>query len=776
MAAYTDPAPDVEAETQRQKTALLYRSAGIAQLVTVVNASLLAYVNASLQALPRAAFAWWCLVVAIAAARYLLARRYQAARPDATAATVWRRRYVGVTAMSAVTWGAGASLFMWNAPDGARLFSGLVLCGMVAGAVPLLAPVPAAFRTFAVLVAVPMSAVILLQADSALHWSFGAMGFIFLAAMLASARYLHEMLDVAIRLGLEEGRLVADLGRAASAAEAALAERTRMEEDMRRERDFAESLIDTALAIVLVLDTEGRVVRFNRFFEELSGHLLEEVRGASWLDAFVPGRDREAARGLLQDAIGGGRMPSGIHAIVAKDGREILVEWSSRILKDASGSVAGVLAIGQDVTRREELAASQRLLTAAMEQSSSSIMVTDLAGRITFVNAAFCRTTGYSPGEVIGRNPRILKSGQTPPEVHRDLWTSLIDGRAWRGVLRNRKKNGELYWEDASISPVVDAKGHTSHYLAVKDDITLRKQAEAEVARLSEWNELLLNSAGEGIYGVDREGNCSFINPAALAMLGFEREAVLGKNPHLLFHGHARDGSPYPMADCPIALTQRDGVLRKAEDTFVRASGGSFPVQLSVTPILESGRLVGVEVVFQDIAGRKAMEAELARLATTDPLTGVANRRRFLEQVGMELDRMKRFGDPATLLMLDVDHFKAVNDTHGHAAGDAVLRHLAELARLRLRRVDLLGRLGGEEFGILLPGTNRAGALLLAERFRRQVEDTPAQSAKGSISVTISIGVTELGPGDSGPDAILARADAALYRAKEAGRNRVEAG
>jgi diguanylate cyclase (GGDEF)-like protein/PAS domain S-box-containing protein len=303
-----------------------------------------------------------------------------------------------------------------------------------------------------------------------------------------------------------------------------------------------------------------------------------------------------------------------------------------------------VLAIGQDVTQREELAASQRMLTAAIEQSSSSVMVTDTSGRITFVNAAFCRTTGYSLAEALGRNPRFLKSGETALEVYRDLWTSLAAGRAWRGELRNRKKNGELYWEDASISVVVDATGRTSHYLAVKDDITQRK----------------------------------------------------------------------------------------------------------------------------------LVEEEIARLATTDPLTGVANRRRFLGQLGMELDRVRRLGDPATLLMLDVDHFKSVNDTYGHAAGDAVLQHLAELSRLGLRRIDLFGRLGGEEFAILLPGTDRAGAQLFAERFRCQVAATPAQTGKGAIAVTVSIGITELGPGDPDADGILARADAALYRAKQGGRNRVE--
>jgi diguanylate cyclase (GGDEF)-like protein len=164
----------------------------------------------------------------------------------------------------------------------------------------------------------------------------------------------------------------------------------------------------------------------------------------------------------------------------------------------------------------------------------------------------------------------------------------------------------------------------------------------------------------------------------------------------------------------------------------------------------------------------------LRELSNRDPLTGVANRRCFLEQLEAELARYKRFGSPVAVLMLDIDWFKRVNDTHGHAMGDAVLRHLAELTKGRLRGIDLFGRLGGEEFGILLPGTDGPGAWQFADRFRRDVAETPIKSCAGTIPITISIGVAELAQGDATADGVLARADAALYRAKEGGRNRVE--
>ena len=220
MAADTDggegrsahPSPDIDAEAQRQKTALLYRNAGVSQSVNVVNAALLAYVNATLHAVPvREAVVWWCIVVAISAGRIELARRFRAAQPDAAATASWRQRYLLATAMAAATWGLGSAWFMWGAPDSALLFTGLVLAGMTAGAVPILAPVPAAFRTYALLLCLPMPTVILLQATSTLHWAFGSMSIVFLLAMLVSARHLHQSLDTAIRLGLEKSRLALNL-------------------------------------------------------------------------------------------------------------------------------------------------------------------------------------------------------------------------------------------------------------------------------------------------------------------------------------------------------------------------------------------------------------------------------------------------------------------------------------------------------------------------------------------------------------------------------------
>lgn len=178
---------------------------------------------------------------------------------------------------------------------------------------------------------------------------------------------------------------------------------------------------------------------------------------------------------------------------------------------------------------------------------------------------------------------------------------------------------------------------------------------------------------------------------------------------------------------------------------------------------------------FRDITERKRFEVELQALATTDELTGLSNRRHFLSRLQEEIARTQRMeGYSASVLMLDVDYFKKINDTHGHIAGDQVLREFAAVLGKNLRRIDMVGRLGGEEFAVILPGANVEAAKLQAERLRLEVRHASFDTQAGVIPVTVSIGVTAIMPDDDATDAVLGRADRALYQAKNNGRDRVE--
>lgn len=295
----------------------------------------------------------------------------------------------------------------------------------------------------------------------------------------------------------------------------------------------------------------------------------------------------------------------------------------------------------------------------------------------------------------------------------------------------------------------------------------------ARVGDLLHQNEVLLMTAGEGIFGVDRNHVTTFINPAAQKMLGYEPAAVVGRNMHALIHQRTAGGEVCALASCPIARTLDDCQPHVCEDWLVRSNGSVFPVQMTVTPIREGGDCNGAVIVFRDISELKEKEAALTHLARTDTLTGLANRRHFIEQLNAEIQRWQRNSHQAALLMVDLDFFKRVNDTWGHATGDEVLGHFAETLRHSLRRIDLPGRVGGEEFAVLLPDCNAADARAAAERLRQLVESQPAPTAAGPVAITVSIGVTLFQAGDISDDQPLLRADRALYRAKQAGRNRV---
>lgn len=176
---------------------------------------------------------------------------------------------------------------------------------------------------------------------------------------------------------------------------------------------------------------------------------------------------------------------------------------------------------------------------------------------------------------------------------------------------------------------------------------------------------------------------------------------------------------------------------------------------------------------FRDISARKALEKTLADSSCKDPLTEVSNRRHFMERAGEEFARAQRTGQDVSAIYIDLDHFKSINDSLGHSFGDKVIIHFCRTAETVLRKQDLLGRLGGEEFAILLPDTELPGAHLLAERLRETIAGQTLHSGPHRVRYTVSAGVALLTKSDASFESALARADAAMYRAKKAGRNRV---
>lgn len=396
-------------------------------------------------------------------------------------------------------------------------------------------------------------------------------------------------------------------------------------------------------------------------------------------------------------------------------------------------------------------------LSIAVEQSPVAIAITDVRGRIEYVNQRFLDVTGYAREELIGKTPAIIQSGETATEVYRELWQTLNAGEVWRGELLNRRKNGERYWEAEVITPVRDDRGQVVNFVAVKEDITERRRQERELKLLATAFE-----TGQATLITDAEMRIERANQAFTDITGYREEEVLGETPKIFKSG--RHGPDFYQRLWNSLLSRGHW---QGEIWNRNKFGEIYPLWQSITAVRDDhGEIRNFVAVFHNITERKRMEDELERQATRDHLTGAFNRRAFDAALRHAIEQAELDDEPFTLLLFDIDHFKQVNDRHGHDVGDAILKRLAERVANTLRTTDILCRWGGEEFTILLPDTRLKGANVFAERLRHQIQE----ARLNGLAVTISTGIAQYRAGDS-TDTLLARADAALYRAKKAGRN-----
>ena len=387
-----------------------------------------------------------------------------------------------------------------------------------------------------------------------------------------------------------------------------------------------------------------------------------------------------------------------------------------------------------------------------------------------YVNSLWSSLTGLPAAQSCGEEWQHMIHPQDLPAVRDRLQDCLHRQIPFRQEFRVVSLT-RLVWVYGQAAPIVrQTANEPTGLILTLTDITDRMATEAALQEQERQFEILIEAMDDVVITLDTSGCIRTFHCAPHHTFFAAADTILG--------GDYTQVLPPPLATAlqeviPTLMVENASLSR--EFSLDLPGDGTRHFHAIFSPLLSgAGWPTGFLCVARDITDRKKMEQELERLATTDTLTGVANRRRFLEQAEMELHRFHRFNIPVALLMLDIDHFKRVNDSYGHAAGDTVLCHLSRLAEARLRSSDLFGRLGGEEFAILLPGTDLAGAADFAEQFRQCVAETPVPTDAGTISFSLSIGIGIYQAGDLGTETVFARADEALYRAKNAGRNRVE--
>ncbi len=300
-----------------------------------------------------------------------------------------------------------------------------------------------------------------------------------------------------------------------------------------------------------------------------------------------------------------------------------------------------------------------------------------------------------------------------------------------------------------------------------------QRAADSLVEKLEQRMRDIARSLAVGLFVIDRNGRLSMMNPEAERLLGWSEEELYGQKIHTLICSGNKHSSGNPGVEASWCDFVHQESYR-GDDLFYHKDGTGFHVTYSVSPLLIDDQSAGNVISFQDITDRKRMEIELARVATLDELTGLFNRRELNKRLDEEIRRAERYEQYFSIWMLDIDHFKRINDTYGHQEGDRALRiFAASLARM-LRDTDISARFGGEEFVVILSHTSLEQAMQMAERVRVAISEMKFDlDGESRISITASIGVATYPQHGTTADTLIRAADQGLYAAKQSGRNQV---
>ncbi len=261
-----------------------------------------------------------------------------------------------------------------------------------------------------------------------------------------------------------------------------------------------------------------------------------------------------------------------------------------------------------------------------------------------------------------------------------------------------------------------------------------------------------------------------YVNPAFEKLMGYSSDEVMGKNPSIL-QGSDTDKD----TRLKIREAMSSGNRIRTQILNYTKTEQAVWLDINIVPIKnKQGKVTYFAAIERDLTEHKMLESRLEMLASTDMLTGLPNRLATMNKAAKEFTRAKRYNRPLSMVMIDVDHFKLINDKHGHLVGDHVLKEVGKICSATLRDSDVLGRIGGEEFILLLPDTPKANAEQVAERMRSRLASATIKHGEIELTITASFGVTSFTPDDGTPEEMIERADTAMYAAKNGGRNQVQ--
>lgn len=572
-------------------------------------------------------------------------------------------------------------------------------------------------------------------------------------------RIVHRLVKAngTVRHALEEGHLSSD-------DQGNPLKMTGVIQDITEEYEKEEALLlqaqifDAIQDSIFVHDLEGNFIYLNENAYKTRGYTKEELMGMklSELDApeYTSGHP-EVMKKMLKQMQEEGLLKLRVEHL-CKNGDRLPVEVYAKLitLHDKEYVLSSVRDISEQIVTQRALEESESKYRNLVENAMIGVYRTDLSGTILYANPALSKMLAYdSADEITGLNS--LKLYNSPAQREK-----LVQLLRKEHSLSNYEMN-LLDKHNAPVPIMLSATLDENILSGMIIDMRELKKSREEIDKLSKAVEQI----DDTVLITDQFGLITYVNEAFCTHTGFSREEVLGKTPRILKSG-MHDQSLYKDLWKKILKGEvyRETLINR------KKSGELFYEHKTISPLInEEGSIIGFVSSGKDVTAETLMHQEIERIASTDNLTGIYNRHKFEELFALEAERVRRFSVPLSLILIDIDHFKSVNDTYGHDVGDEVLKHLVECIQENVRKIDIFARWGGEEFLVLSPGTDLQQIQLLAEKLRSAVESAVFPVVR---HVTISLGVSTFSK-ESTFSELFKHADQGLYLAKKNGRNRV---
>ena len=392
-----------------------------------------------------------------------------------------------------------------------------------------------------------------------------------------------------------------------------ITERKQAEQALRQSEEHFRQVVSSISDHVYMTEFKADGTQINHFISpnvaDLTGYPYQTLISdwSFWPSTVIHPEDRAAAAAQAR-CFAQGQNSEMEYRLIRADGQVIWVRDSGRVERNPANQSILVYGVVSDITERRQSDAILRQLSRAVEQSPSTVVITDLTGKIEFVNPAFCQITGYSEAEALGQNPRILKSGLHPPEFYEEMWAIISKGEVWQGELINKKKSGELYWESATISSIKDGQGKVSHYLAIKEDVTDRKKTEHALKESEERYRTVIQAANDAVFISHlQSGRIIDANAKATTLVGRPFNEIIGMQQVELF---PTEKAELYTASLENNLTGTPGQLL-TEMEVIHRNGHTVPVEISASIMEGRDRQKLVLGLYRDITQRKKAEEAL---------------------------------------------------------------------------------------------------------------------------------------------------------------------